>query len=552
MILLGFSRGAFTARSVADLIASVGLLTVKGLELFYHIFEDYENLGDKHRELDTYLWPGLTPYQGEEGKAYIEWTNQRKTLYRGWLKSMGYTRDTYHDPPTSTTNGSEERDRETETETEIRIKGVCVFETVGSLGVPPAPVLGLHGSATQWKFSNTEISDKVEVACQALALDEPRAAFAPALWERMPGNRTALKQVWFPGSHANPGGGWYDQQIATIAMAWMCDQLSGMGVELDYGRMTGYFYEGLQYSAAHPFPAVPSWKPKALQPSVVPWAVSEIFNPSSGVPGKEPETASAAAVTKPTVSKLLVRDAHEVAPREEPHSGPDTPPQRLWADARPWGLGQIRYPNSVLQLAAGVVRRHPGLFRRMDPETNCETDEPLADTGERVHSCVRVRLAARGLGVDDQRVWRCAPLRNAAARGVLAMVEGVEEPLWSLERLRMPAGGAGDGRVTEGRQGQGREGMSFRPRELALPSDVYPRDWLYPIREGDGQYHWVFVGRRVATKSGEMIPPVTALPEEPVVGYWERVLLGMTVGRPDVWRWAEEHPPLQVAAEETA
>jgi hypothetical protein len=45
---------------------------------------------------------------------------------------MGYTRDTFQDGVT-----------------EIRIKAVCVFETVGSLGIPPAPVLGLQGSATE-------------------------------------------------------------------------------------------------------------------------------------------------------------------------------------------------------------------------------------------------------------------------------------------------------------------------------------------------------------------------------------------------------------------
>jgi uncharacterized protein (DUF2235 family) len=68
--------------------------------------------------------------------------------------------------------------------------------------------------------TNTQISDKVEHAFQALSLDEPRATFPPALWERLDGNDvTRLKQVWFPGSHANVGGGWHDQQIANISLA---------------------------------------------------------------------------------------------------------------------------------------------------------------------------------------------------------------------------------------------------------------------------------------------------------------------------------------------
>lgn len=44
IILLGFSRGAFTARSIAGLIATVGLLTRSGMAHFYRIFKDYQNM----------------------------------------------------------------------------------------------------------------------------------------------------------------------------------------------------------------------------------------------------------------------------------------------------------------------------------------------------------------------------------------------------------------------------------------------------------------------------------------------------------------------------
>lgn len=43
IFLIGFSRGAFTARSIGAMIASVGLLTTKGMEQFYPIFSDWEN-----------------------------------------------------------------------------------------------------------------------------------------------------------------------------------------------------------------------------------------------------------------------------------------------------------------------------------------------------------------------------------------------------------------------------------------------------------------------------------------------------------------------------
>ena len=43
IFLMGFSRGAFTSRSIGGLIACVGLLTTLGMSNFYHIFKEWEN-----------------------------------------------------------------------------------------------------------------------------------------------------------------------------------------------------------------------------------------------------------------------------------------------------------------------------------------------------------------------------------------------------------------------------------------------------------------------------------------------------------------------------
>ena len=50
--ITGFSRGAFTARSVAGLIGRCGILTKRGLEQFYEAFdyyEDYKNYLKAHK-----------------------------------------------------------------------------------------------------------------------------------------------------------------------------------------------------------------------------------------------------------------------------------------------------------------------------------------------------------------------------------------------------------------------------------------------------------------------------------------------------------------------
>ncbi|KAL2255160.1 hypothetical protein VTK26DRAFT_3979 [Humicola hyalothermophila] len=132
IILIGFSRGAFTARSVADMIASVGLLTPEGLDNFYAIFDDYENMGNPARDTDDYFIPGLPEYDGSHGQAKIEWETERMRRYKLGLKEMKYARDTYQDGVT-----------------EIKIKALAVWDTVGTLGIPPAPVIGVRGSADQ-------------------------------------------------------------------------------------------------------------------------------------------------------------------------------------------------------------------------------------------------------------------------------------------------------------------------------------------------------------------------------------------------------------------
>src|SRR5690606_11457283 len=41
--VIGFSRGAFTARAIAGLITTLGVLTKKGMKDFYEVFEKYMN-----------------------------------------------------------------------------------------------------------------------------------------------------------------------------------------------------------------------------------------------------------------------------------------------------------------------------------------------------------------------------------------------------------------------------------------------------------------------------------------------------------------------------
>lgn len=113
IILVGFSRGAFTARSVAGMVGKLGLLTREGIEHFYPIFKDMQN------------WEN---YDYEDPFPDVPFRNKPKGAtadveYRTRLEKMGLTR-VYQN-----------------TNQLITIKAVGVWDTVGSLGIPKIPWL---------------------------------------------------------------------------------------------------------------------------------------------------------------------------------------------------------------------------------------------------------------------------------------------------------------------------------------------------------------------------------------------------------------------------
>ncbi|KAF2828619.1 hypothetical protein CC86DRAFT_392856 [Ophiobolus disseminans] len=193
IFLLGFSRGAFTARSIGGLIGEIGLLTKKGLNALPEVYEDIQ-----HRRDDNYV------------PAHPDIPFTRK-------------------PSASDPRYKQELERRGLTRLDIPIKVIGVWDTVGSLGIPRIGFLQRAGlqmrQSKATTFYDTKLSQCVENAFQALALDEQRSSFSPAIWEKPEGNRTTLRQVWFPGAHANVGGGYDDEQIANISLAWMMSQL---------------------------------------------------------------------------------------------------------------------------------------------------------------------------------------------------------------------------------------------------------------------------------------------------------------------------------------
>ena len=178
LLFFGFSRGAYTVRSLAGFIRNCGLLR--------------------------------RPYAAKIPAAYALY-RQRSARSAPWAaKAIEFRKD------------FAVADR-----TEIEFVGV--WDTVGALGIP-APFLGTLGTG-RFLFHDTEPSRIIRHARHAVAIDEKREDFAPTLWDDKEG--LDLKQVWFAGGHTDIGGGYKDRALGDFAGQWIVQEAGALGLAFE-------------------------------------------------------------------------------------------------------------------------------------------------------------------------------------------------------------------------------------------------------------------------------------------------------------------------------
>ena len=79
-----------------------------------------------------------------------------------------------------------------------------------------------------------EVPPNVMNARHALALHELRNPFNPMLWSDGNGH-SGLRQVWFPGAHADVGGGYllHESGLANNALRWMAEEAQAIGLQIE-------------------------------------------------------------------------------------------------------------------------------------------------------------------------------------------------------------------------------------------------------------------------------------------------------------------------------
>jgi len=180
LFLFGFSRGAFTVRSLSGLIRNSGILKTVNMNLVDKAYSIYHS---RHPR-----------YQPRE----IEATLFRKTYA---------------------------------VEETTQIKFIGVWDTVGALG-NPLFMKSLLSRRNQ--FHDTDLSSRIDFAFHALAIDEKRKNFEATLWHQQPHSvGQVLEQVWFPGVHTDVGGGNPESGLSDIALQWMLEKARGCNLNFD-------------------------------------------------------------------------------------------------------------------------------------------------------------------------------------------------------------------------------------------------------------------------------------------------------------------------------
>jgi len=184
--LFGFSRGAYTVRSLGGMLALCGIPTRTGR--------------------------GRDPRVDRRARRRLAW------------RALRWVYQTYG-------SSDEKRRKRAERGAQYRARYASHVATPYFVGVwDTVRALGLPGISRfiPWRhaFHDATLHPDVQHARHALALDENRATFLPELWEELEADRTSgrIKQVWFPGVHSDVGGGYPENELSDLTLAWMIAQ----------------------------------------------------------------------------------------------------------------------------------------------------------------------------------------------------------------------------------------------------------------------------------------------------------------------------------------
>lgn len=268
IFIFGFSRGAYTARSLCGLIRKCGILRPEHLQRVPEAMQLYRN-----RKIHP---------AGPECQEF-----RRNFARNEVVGAEDLARNVGQEPPGVLAVAGEGPEEDAPTlltakvrkEKAVRIRYVGLWDTVGSLGVPDRFVL-LSGFNKRFRFHDTAASQLIESLRHAIAADEDRRTFSAAPFSNIrelnitaaeeenawikeanrslkrgatpqplaqvtdaekpgyiPYDERRYQQKWFPGDHGSVGGGNPEHGLSSSALLWVAEGAQRAGLAFTSGPM---------------------------------------------------------------------------------------------------------------------------------------------------------------------------------------------------------------------------------------------------------------------------------------------------------------------------
>lgn len=210
IFLFGFSRGAFTIRTLGNMIRYCGVADPAGLSV-----------------------NGIRERAGEALQAY----KLRRTERCAGPNADGSDELVAFKTNHGLFNGEPQPSKD------IPIEFIGVWDTVEALGLPVEEMK--HGLyywfRLQFRDGENDMHPRIRHAYHALSIDDERLTFSPTLWdESFCADGQTVEQVWFPGMHANVGGGYAKDQLSLVPLNWMMKKAYNCGLEFHPSVWEGY------------------------------------------------------------------------------------------------------------------------------------------------------------------------------------------------------------------------------------------------------------------------------------------------------------------------
>ena len=222
IMLFGFSRGAFTARSLAGMIAACGMLRKEHADKIDLAYESFKQFDRK-----------TTPAQIKE-----RYSHDVEVDFLGvWdtVGSMGVPRNRIAEAFQYYSAWPFRREWVKRLFSKITPQGI---KTIAHHLATTVEVSHIELPRHQHAFHDAHLSPLVKRAFHALAIDEKRPTYEPTLWIGDIASDQVVQQRWFAGAHSDIGGNG-NFAISARPMRWIVGEAMercGMEVTPEFWR----------------------------------------------------------------------------------------------------------------------------------------------------------------------------------------------------------------------------------------------------------------------------------------------------------------------------